>query len=112
MDVEGLFQRPLRARRSREETHRLRHADLGSNFGNQIRLNAALANTNNQSTFSRPRSFTLRIHATVFNQPNAARALVTRLEEEPHVNPNTQTREFSLRDPDGYYVTISALALS
>jgi hypothetical protein len=38
-----------------------------------------------------------------------ARALVTRLEEEPHVNPNTQTREFSLRDPDGYYVTISAL---
>ena len=38
-----------------------------------------------------------------------ARALVPRLEEEPHVNPNTQTREFSLRDPDGYYVTISAL---
>jgi len=38
-----------------------------------------------------------------------ARALVTRLEEEPHVNPNTGTHEFSLRDPDGYYVTISAL---
>lgn len=38
-----------------------------------------------------------------------ARALVARLDEEPHVNPNTQTREFSLRDPDGYYVTISAL---
>ncbi len=38
-----------------------------------------------------------------------ARGLVTRLEEEPHVNPNTQTREFSLRDPDGYYVTLSAL---
>jgi catechol 2,3-dioxygenase-like lactoylglutathione lyase family enzyme len=38
-----------------------------------------------------------------------ARALGSRLEEEPHVNPNTQTREFSLRDPDGYYVTISAL---
>jgi len=38
-----------------------------------------------------------------------ARALGARLEEEPHVNPNTQTREFSLRDPDGYYVTISAL---
>src|SRR4029450_13920943 len=37
-----------------------------------------------------------------------ARALVTRFEEESHVNPNTQTREFSLRDPDGYYVTISA----
>lgn len=39
-----------------------------------------------------------------------ARALVARLEEEPHVNPNTGTPEFSLRDPDGYYVTISALA--
>jgi catechol 2,3-dioxygenase-like lactoylglutathione lyase family enzyme len=38
-----------------------------------------------------------------------ARALVSRLEEEPHVNPNTGTAEFSLRDPDGYYVTISAL---
>jgi catechol 2,3-dioxygenase-like lactoylglutathione lyase family enzyme len=39
-----------------------------------------------------------------------ARSLVTRLEEEPHVNPNTQTREFSLRDPDGYYVTISEVS--
>ncbi|MBA3832780.1 MAG: VOC family protein [Chthoniobacterales bacterium] len=39
-----------------------------------------------------------------------ARALVTRLQEEPHVNPNTQTKEFSLRDPDGYYVTMSALS--
>jgi catechol 2,3-dioxygenase-like lactoylglutathione lyase family enzyme len=38
-----------------------------------------------------------------------ARTLIDRFEEEPHVNPNTQTREFSLRDPDGYYVTISAL---
>ena len=38
-----------------------------------------------------------------------ARALVPRLEEEPHLNPNTRTTEFSLRDPDGYYVTISAL---
>src|SRR5678815_112114 len=39
-----------------------------------------------------------------------ARKLVTRLEEEPHVNPSTETREFSLRDPDGYYVTISSLS--
>lgn len=37
-----------------------------------------------------------------------ARALVARLDEEPHVNPNTGTPEFSLRDPDGYHVTISA----
>jgi catechol 2,3-dioxygenase-like lactoylglutathione lyase family enzyme len=39
----------------------------------------------------------------------SARTLVGRLEEEPHVNPRTGTEEFSLRDPDGYYVTISAL---
>jgi catechol 2,3-dioxygenase-like lactoylglutathione lyase family enzyme len=39
-----------------------------------------------------------------------ARSLVTRLEEEPQLNSNTQTKEFSLRDPDGYYVTISALS--
>jgi catechol 2,3-dioxygenase-like lactoylglutathione lyase family enzyme len=38
-----------------------------------------------------------------------ARSLVNRLEEEPHLNPNTETMEFSLRDPDGYYVTISAM---
>jgi catechol 2,3-dioxygenase-like lactoylglutathione lyase family enzyme len=38
-----------------------------------------------------------------------AQSLVTRLEEEPNVNPSTGTLEFSLRDPDGYYVTISAL---
>ena len=38
-----------------------------------------------------------------------ARALVSRLEEEPQVNPNTGTAEFSLRDLDGYYITISAL---
>lgn len=35
------------------------------------------------------------------------RALVERLEEEPQVNPSTGTPEFSLRDPDGYYVTVS-----
>ncbi len=39
-----------------------------------------------------------------------ARALVSALEEEPHVNPNTGTTEFALRDPDGYYVMISALS--
>ena len=41
---------------------------------------------------------------------SAARALVPKLEEEPNLNPNTETLEFSVRDPDGYYVTISALA--
>ena len=38
-----------------------------------------------------------------------ARGLVPRLEEEPHLNPNTRTKEFAVRDLDGYYVTISAL---
>lgn len=41
---------------------------------------------------------------------HSARALVARFEEEPNVNPSTGTMEFSLRDPDGYYVTISALS--
>jgi len=38
-----------------------------------------------------------------------ARGLLARFEEEPHVNPNTRSEEFSLLDPDGYYVTISSL---
>lgn len=38
-----------------------------------------------------------------------ALAVAARLEEEPHTNPSTRTKEFSLRDPDGYYVTISSL---
>lgn len=38
-----------------------------------------------------------------------ARGLVAGLEEEPHVNVNTRTMEFALRDPDGYYVMVSAL---
>ncbi len=38
-----------------------------------------------------------------------ARALVDRLEEEPHPNPATGTEEFALKDPDGYYVMLSAL---
>ena len=39
-----------------------------------------------------------------------ARSLVTALEEEPNINPNTGTREFALRDPDGFYVMVSALS--
>ena len=41
---------------------------------------------------------------------SSARTLVSRLDEEPYLNRNTGTLEFSLRDPDGYYVTISALS--
>jgi catechol 2,3-dioxygenase-like lactoylglutathione lyase family enzyme len=38
-----------------------------------------------------------------------ARALVPKLDEEPRLNPATGTLEFALRDPDGYYVMVSAL---
>jgi catechol 2,3-dioxygenase-like lactoylglutathione lyase family enzyme len=38
-----------------------------------------------------------------------ARALVAELEEEPNLNPKTGTSEFAVRDPDGYYVMVSAL---
>ncbi|MFC3816242.1 VOC family protein [Lysobacter sp. GCM10012299] len=41
-----------------------------------------------------------------------AKELKLQLDEEPHLNPGTQTLEFSLRDPDGYYVHISALGAS
>jgi hypothetical protein len=34
--------------------------------------------------------------------------LATIFEEEPDLNPNTGTMELSLRDPDLYYITISA----
>ena len=39
-----------------------------------------------------------------------ARTLVARFEQEPEMNPNTVTMQFTLRDPDGYYVMISALS--
>jgi catechol 2,3-dioxygenase-like lactoylglutathione lyase family enzyme len=41
--------------------------------------------------------------------PKRVRALVARLEEDSHVTPPTGTKEFSLRDPDGYHLTLSAL---
>jgi catechol 2,3-dioxygenase-like lactoylglutathione lyase family enzyme len=41
-----------------------------------------------------------------------ARGLVASLEEEPDVNPSTGTREFALRDPDGYYVMVSAQSVA
>jgi catechol 2,3-dioxygenase-like lactoylglutathione lyase family enzyme len=38
-----------------------------------------------------------------------ARSLVSSLEQEVQMNPATRTREFALRDEDGYYVMVSAL---
>ena len=55
----------------RVDTRRPRQAAFGSSFGNRIRLNAALAKTNSQSTLGSPRSFTFRIQAMVFSHPNA-----------------------------------------
>lgn len=31
------------------------------------------------------------------------------IEERPHINPNSHLEEFSLRDPDGYYIAISSI---
>ena len=39
-----------------------------------------------------------------------AHSLVAQLEEQPHLNASTGTMEFAVRDPDGYYVMISALS--
>lgn len=41
-----------------------------------------------------------------------ARALVDQLAGQPSENPATGTMEFSLIDPDGYYVMVSALSAS
>ena len=38
---------------------------------------------------------------------NNAKKIATPFEEEIHINSNTRHREFSLRDPDGYYWTVS-----
>ena len=37
-----------------------------------------------------------------------ARTLVQQLEEEPRLNASTGTMEIALRDPDGYYLMVSA----
>jgi catechol 2,3-dioxygenase-like lactoylglutathione lyase family enzyme len=43
------------------------------------------------------------------NALSRARGLVAKLELEPQLSPATGTLEFALRDPDGYYVMVSAL---
>jgi catechol 2,3-dioxygenase-like lactoylglutathione lyase family enzyme len=43
------------------------------------------------------------------NALTRARTLVIALEEEPDVNLATGTRQFALRDPDGYCIMISAV---
>lgn len=35
------------------------------------------------------------------------REMGTAVEEDIHLNPNSRKKEFSLRDPDGYYLTIA-----
>jgi catechol 2,3-dioxygenase-like lactoylglutathione lyase family enzyme len=41
-----------------------------------------------------------------------ARDLTNELAEGPHLNSSTGTNEFALRDPDGYYVMVSAINAS
>lgn len=36
-----------------------------------------------------------------------AHLIGAKIEEEIHVNPNSTKKEFSVRDPDGYYLTIT-----
>src|SRR5215471_2794597 len=43
-------------------------------------------------------------------RPGASKGTLSRQSARRGANSNTQTQEFSLRDPDGYYVTISALS--
>jgi len=43
-----------------------------------------------------------------FEESLARARTIAKLEEEPSVSPNTGTQEFALRDPDGYYVMVSA----
>ncbi len=33
--------------------------------------------------------------------------IAAQIEEDVHLNPNSRKKEFSLRDPDGYYLTIT-----
>ena len=36
-----------------------------------------------------------------------AEQIETHIEEDIHLNPNSNKKEFSLRDPDGYYLTVT-----
>jgi catechol 2,3-dioxygenase-like lactoylglutathione lyase family enzyme len=60
---------------------------------------------------SDPNGLILFFRVDDFDQSLArARTIAGEFEEEPNVNPATGTREFAVRDPDGYYVMVSALA--
>ena len=50
------------------------------------------------------------MNMTTTGSDDSLPAPLRRFEEELHVNENTGTPEFSLRDLDGYYVTISAVS--
>jgi len=59
------------------------------------------------------RATCLFFRRTIFDMVlKRARALVARFRRGAPREPNTRTEESSLRDPDGYYVTISALTRS
>ena len=74
MGINGLTATGLATLRSAAEAREGEVAVSGYSasfsFGIRHRLNAAAVRTNNQSTFSNPRNFTLRIPAIAFIHPN------------------------------------------
>ena len=54
--------------------------------------------------------FLLFFRVDDFEETLARARSIAQLEREPGMNPGTGTLEFALRDPDGYYVMVSALA--
>ena len=66
----SLFELPLCSGKPRSRRlGRWFHAFCARSFGIRIRLKAAQLNTNNQSTFARPRSFTFLKGPICFSQP-------------------------------------------
>lgn len=49
--------------------------------------------------FRTPKMHAIRANLSKLDHP---------VEEEVHLNPNSRMEEFSFRDPDGYYITVSA----
>ncbi|MEP6584461.1 MAG: VOC family protein [Ginsengibacter sp.] len=67
--------------------------------GHPTMTNSAIANGNGLILYFRTEDMNaIRQNVEKINSP---------IEEDIHLNPNSTKREFSLRDPDGYYLTIT-----
>jgi hypothetical protein len=69
----------------------------------------AASNGINRSSVSRNQYLLMTISGKSSTRMGRS-CFVSRLAEEPQTHPASGTREFALRDPDGYYVMVSALA--